>query len=132
MTGSSLPAKVGALSLFIDDVARSKAFYGKVFAADPLFEDETSVAYRFGDAVLNLTARSGASELIEPRAVADPSGGTTFMLTIWVADCDAACATLASHGVPLLNGPIDRPWGVRTATFQDPDGHVWEVAQQLG
>lgn len=131
MTGSSLPAKIGALSLFIDDVARSKAFYGKVFAADPLFEDETSVAYRFGDTILNLTSRSGADELIEPRPVADPKGGTTYMLTIWVDDCDAACATLAGLGIPLLNGPMDRPWGVRTATFQDPDGHVWEVAQQL-
>ena len=29
------------------------------------------------------------------------------------------------------NGPIDRVWGMRTAAFADPDGHVWEVAQQL-
>jgi uncharacterized glyoxalase superfamily protein PhnB len=34
--------------------------------------------------------------------------------------------------VSLLNGPIDRPWGMRTATFADPDGHIWEIAQQLG
>jgi uncharacterized glyoxalase superfamily protein PhnB len=26
---------------------------------------------------------------------------------------------------------MDREWGVRTACFTDPDGHVWEVAQQL-
>jgi catechol 2,3-dioxygenase-like lactoylglutathione lyase family enzyme len=32
--------------------------------------------------------------------------------------------------VELLNGPIDREWGVRTAAFADPDGHVWEVAQE--
>jgi uncharacterized glyoxalase superfamily protein PhnB len=34
--------------------------------------------------------------------------------------------------VSLLNGPIDRDWGMRTAAFADPDGHVWEVAQALG
>jgi catechol 2,3-dioxygenase-like lactoylglutathione lyase family enzyme len=129
---TSLAAKIGALTLFIDDVARSKAFYRRVFTADPLFEDETSVAFRFGETILNLTLRRDAHELIEPRPVADPNAGTTFMLTIWVPDCDAACATLAAADVALLNGPMDRPWGVRTATFQDPDGHVWEVAQQLG
>jgi catechol 2,3-dioxygenase-like lactoylglutathione lyase family enzyme len=34
--------------------------------------------------------------------------------------------------VELLNGPLDREWGVRTAAFADPDGHVWEIAQELG
>ena len=31
----------------------------------------------------------------------------------------------------LLNGPMDREWGMRTASFTDPDGHIWEIAQQL-
>jgi len=39
------------------------------------------------------------------------------------------CAELAARGVTLLNGPIDRPWGVRTASFQDPGGHIWEIAK---
>jgi uncharacterized glyoxalase superfamily protein PhnB len=33
--------------------------------------------------------------------------------------------------VTLLNGPIDREWGKRTASFTDPDGNIWEVAQDL-
>ena len=32
------------------------------------------------------------------------------------------------RGATLLNGPIDRPWGIRTAAFRDPAGHVWELA----
>ena len=35
---------------------------------------------------------------------------------------------LKSRGVELLNGPIDRPWGIRTASFRDPGGHIWEIA----
>ena len=31
-------------------------------------------------------------------------------------------------GVELLNGPMDRPWGIRTASFKDPAGHIWEIA----
>ena len=41
---------------------------------------------------------------------------------------DAICAELASRGVELLNGP-DRPWGVRTASFRDPGGRIWEIAR---
>jgi hypothetical protein len=33
--------------------------------------------------------------------------------------------------VTLLNGPVNREWGMRTASFTDPDGHIREVAQRL-
>jgi lactoylglutathione lyase len=39
---------------------------------------------------------------------------------------------LSGRGVELINGPLDRPWGQRTACFADPDGHLWEVAQSIG
>ena len=42
---------------------------------------------------------------------------------------DALCAELASRGVELLNGPMDRPWGVRTDRFSDPGDHIWEIAK---
>jgi uncharacterized glyoxalase superfamily protein PhnB len=48
-----------------------------------------------------------------------------------VDDADAVCAELATRGVELLNGPMNRQWGMRTASFSDPDGHIWEVAQEL-
>ncbi len=43
----------------------------------------------------------------------------------------AVCAELASRGVELLNGPMNRDWGIRTASFTDPDGHIWEVAGKI-
>jgi len=49
--------------------------------------------------------------------------------TISVDDVDATCAELVSRGVELLNGPIDRPWGIRTASFLDPNGYIWEIAK---
>ncbi len=53
------------------------------------------------------------------------------VIGIWVDDADAVCSELAAHGVPLLNGPMNREWGMRTASFTDPDGHVWEIAQEI-
>jgi lactoylglutathione lyase len=46
-------------------------------------------------------------------------------------DVDAVCAELVRRGVKLLNGPMNRPWGVRTASFTDPADHIWEIAADL-
>ena len=51
-----------------------------------------------------------------------------MQFTLGVADVDSACERLRARGVSLLNGPIDRPWGIRTASFRDPGGHIWEIA----
>ena len=48
-----------------------------------------------------------------------------------VENVDVMCGQLAERGVTLLNGPMDRPWGVRTASFRDPGGHIWEIAHNL-
>jgi lactoylglutathione lyase len=74
---------------------------------------------------------AAARDLIEPGPVAGPEAGSRFQLTLWVDDADATCAELAERGVEFLNGPLDRKWGVRTACFADPAGHIWEVAQRL-
>jgi catechol 2,3-dioxygenase-like lactoylglutathione lyase family enzyme len=117
---------VGAMTLFVADKERAKEFYARAFAAEPLFEDDTSAAFRFDNTILNLVVDPG--ELIEPAPV---GSGTTAMYTVFVDDCDAAVELVRSRGVELLNGPVDRPWGVRTAAFADPDGHAWELAQDL-
>ena len=122
---------VGAITLFVEDPQRSKAFYEKVFEAPLVFEDENSAAVRFENTIINLLARPEAPELIAPAAVGGPDAGARSQFTIFVEDANAVCTELASRGVELLNGPIDRVWGMRTAAFEDPDGHVWEVAQQI-
>ena len=123
---------VGAITIFVEDPQRSKAFYEKVFDAPAVYEDDNSVAFKFDNTIVNLLARREAPGLIEPAPVASGDAGSSFQLTVWVDDADAVCAELVKRGVELLNGPLDREWGVRTATFTDPDGHVWEVAQELG
>jgi catechol 2,3-dioxygenase-like lactoylglutathione lyase family enzyme len=122
---------VGAITLFVADPQRSKAFYETAFDVPVVFEDESSAAFQFENTIVNLLATPAAHELIAPAAVGGPGGGARSQFTIWVGDANAACDELANRGVELLNGPIDREWGMRTAAFSDPDGHVWEVAQQL-
>ena len=126
---TSWPGPISALTLFVEDLPAARQFYLDVFRLSVHFEDPESVTFRLGDTLLNLLSASSAPELVEPEVVARPDGGVRFQLTLQVDDVDAMCAELKTRGVELLNGPIDRPWGVRTATFRDPAGHVWEIAK---
>jgi lactoylglutathione lyase len=122
---------VGAITMFIEDVQRSKSFYELVFDAQAIYEDENAVALQFENMIVNLLKTDAAPELIEPATVGGRDAGSRFQLTIGVDDVDAACSELAAKSVELLNGPMDREWGVRTASFTDPDGHIWEVAAKI-
>jgi lactoylglutathione lyase len=121
---------VSAITLFVSDTQRSKEFYARAFEAEVVWEDANSVVFRLGSLVLNLLQRGPAvSELLGPVPAAEP--GASFLLTVPVDDCDAASAAVAARGVELASGPIDRPWGIRTASFLDPDGYAWELAADL-
>jgi catechol 2,3-dioxygenase-like lactoylglutathione lyase family enzyme len=119
------------ITLFTEDLAEAKRFYQDVFGLPLEWEDPDSAVFRFGNVGINLLATSAADELIAPAAVASPDAGSRLQFTIEVDDVDATCAELASRGVKLLNGPMNRPWGIRTASFTDPGGHIWEVAGPL-
>jgi catechol 2,3-dioxygenase-like lactoylglutathione lyase family enzyme len=123
------PKGIAAITLFVEDLAAAKEFYGTAFGLPVFFEDENSAVFKFGQTLVNLLKTTAAGELIEPAAVASPDAGSRFQFTIAVDDVDAMCAELERRGVMLLNGPMDRPWGVRTASFLDPGGHIWEIAR---
>ena len=122
---------VGAITIFTEDLARSRDFYVTTFGKSVIFEDENSAVFTFGDTVINVLAVAAAPELVEPGPVAPPNAGIRAVMSVEVADVDAVCAELAQRGVPLLNGPMNRPWGLRTASFTDPGGHIWEIAADL-
>ena len=122
---------VGAVTLFEADLPAARSFYERVFGRTADFEDENSAGFKFGDTIVNLVTTRAAGEVIAPAPVAGPDAGSRVLLSIWVEDVDAACAELADLGVQLLNTPVNRPWCMRTATFTDPGGHIWEFAQEL-
>jgi catechol 2,3-dioxygenase-like lactoylglutathione lyase family enzyme len=122
---------IHAITLFTENLEESKAFYGTSLGLPLIFEDPNSAVFQFDNTVINLLKTRAAHELIAPGKVAGPEAGARAQFTIGVDDVDAVCAELAKRGVTLLNGPMDRPWGIRTACFSDPAGHVWEIAADL-
>ena len=123
------PKGIDAITLFVEDLAAARAFYLEVFGLPLHYEDPNSAVFKFGETVINLLDVREAPGLIAPADVARPDAGARFQFTIGVDDVDAMCETLQERGVELLNGPMDRPWGIRTASFRDPGGHIWEIAK---
>jgi lactoylglutathione lyase len=119
------------ITLFADDLERSKTFYREVFGLPLIYEDENSAVFRFANTGINLLRSEAAGDLIRPGAVARQDAGARLVFTIDVDDVDEVCAELSARGVELLNGPVNRPWGRRTASFTDPGGHIWEIAEDL-
>ena len=126
---SSWAKAIFAITSFVEDLESTKQFYRAVFDLPVIFEDNNSAVFKFGNTLINLLKTTAAGVLIEPAAVAGREAGSRSVFTIHVEDVDAMCAKLTASGVELLNGPMDRPWGIRTASFKDPGGHIWEIAK---
>jgi catechol 2,3-dioxygenase-like lactoylglutathione lyase family enzyme len=126
---STWTGPITAVTLFTGDLDAAKEFYTRAFDLPVHYENEDSAVFLFGDTMINLLVMANAPALLAPATAAPASAGCGAVFTLTVDDVDAVCEQLAERGVQLLNGPIDRPWGIRTASFADPDGHVWEVAR---
>ena len=102
---SSWPSGISAITLFVEDLAGTKAFYERAFGLPVHYEDEASAVFNFGNTLINLLVVTEAAGLIGPAPVAGPDAGARVQFTIEVDDVDATCADLAARGVELLNRP---------------------------
>ncbi|KAJ0122758.1 hypothetical protein J7T55_003274 [Diaporthe amygdali] len=137
--------RVSAITLLVEDLARTKRFYERVFGAPCLFEDATSAALRFngGALIVNLCESADARRegLLGPGVDVGERGDADrrFLLSVFVDDVEVVYRRLRGLGgeggegvvVEGLMGPVTRPWGMRVVTFRDPAGHCWEVAQDV-
>lgn len=120
---------ISTITLFVEDLDAAKSFYREVFGLPLHFEDPHSAVFKFGDTLINLLVESAVPELVSPAAFAPGTAGSRVVFTLTVDDVDAMCGELIGRGVQLLNGPMNRPWGIRTASFLDPNGYIWEIAK---
>ena len=117
------------MTLFVPDLDRARQFYQDVFGLDAQPADDGTIVLRFKDMYLFSHAAAAAQEPL-PEVLEEARKGAGQFAVI-VGDVDAVCSELAGRGVRLLSGPADRPWGMRTVTFADPGGQIWEIAQEI-
>lgn len=122
---------VEVVTLFVEDLPEARRFYTELLNLVVAYEDEVSVVLKLNNLMINLLQVSEARELVTPLRPGTSTDGPRFMITVVTADANAMFAELSARGVAFLNGPIERPWGRRTAAFADPAGVIWEIAQEL-
>ena len=122
---------VGAIILFVEDLQRSKAFYHEMLGLDVEFEDDESVSFKVEGLAFIVLRVDRARVQLQGEPTATPRAGATAFLTTFSDDVDALHARLVERRIHFFQTPTDQPWGMRTAYFKDPDGHVWEIAQPI-
>ena len=122
--------QIAAINLIVGDLERATAFYQQVFGLPLQHQDEETAMFRFKDTYVFLQRGSAHQE--EPSGeVRDLAQNGVGQFAIIVQDVDAVRAELDEQGVTPISDPADRDWGMRTLTFADPGGNIWEIAQEI-
>ena len=133
--------RIQVITLAVDDLTRALTFYrdglgldsdgvvGSEFHDDHSGADGAIAMFRLaGGLILTVYPRSELAK--DARVPLGPPKTGEFSLGHAVAsraDVDALLARAGAAGGNVLDKPRDRPWGIYSGYFQDPDGHLWEI-----
>ena len=128
--------RITVLTLGVDDLERAVRFYrdGLGLHTDGIIGKEFeygAVAFFELSGKLRLALWPRASVAHDtglPQLQACPGNITIGHNVNSKAEADAVMAQAASAGATILKPAHDTFWGGYAGYFQDPDGHVWEVA----
>jgi catechol 2,3-dioxygenase-like lactoylglutathione lyase family enzyme len=119
-------------ALYVADMARARAFFTEVMGLTPMLAGDRLTAFDAGrQGVLLLFLAGGSVEdMPGPRGTVpghDGSGPVHMAFAIAAEEYEPWRAHLAVHDVPL-RGEMAWPRGGRSLYFDDPDGHLIELA----
>ncbi|MCX5084783.1 VOC family protein [Streptomyces sp. NPDC056121] len=115
------------LVLTVHDLDATVAFYTKVLGMEAVTFRGGRRALTFGHSKINLHE---AGREFEPKA-ARPTPGSADLCLIVDGPVDRIITELASHGVPLEEGPVDRTGAtgpLLSVYVRDPDGNLIELS----
>jgi catechol 2,3-dioxygenase-like lactoylglutathione lyase family enzyme len=120
------------LILIVEDLDRALGFYVDVLGLRLGHRSGDYAQLDTGATRLALYTRSAMAKTLgmslDPPASNAPGCEVGFKVT----NVDAAFNELIARGAQPVMSPTDRFWGQRTAYVRDPDGHLIELAQDLG
>jgi len=130
--------RISLVTLGVDDLARSLAFYrdGLGWPPSPASAEGVVAFFRTGGVVLALYPRpslAADANLPDRRGAWKEFGGIALAHNVRERhEVDAALEHAARVGGRILAPAADTEWGGRSGYFADPDGHPWEVAWNPG
>jgi len=128
--------RITVIKLGVDDLERALKFYryGLGLPTRGIVGTEFehgAVAFFDLEHGLKLAIWPRTSLAHEAKVTLGPRSATECTLGHNVASkakVDAVMAQVKKAGATITDPPHDAFWGGYTGSFQDPDGHVWEVA----
>jgi catechol 2,3-dioxygenase-like lactoylglutathione lyase family enzyme len=134
--GNAMRPRIKVITLGVSDLNRALAFYrdgmglptGGIIGTE--FEDGAVVFFNMNDdLILALYPRKA---LAKDAKVAPASGGAADLSIGHIVgskrEVDALMKQAAKAGATITDAAHDRFWGGYSGYFQDPDGHLWEIA----
>jgi catechol 2,3-dioxygenase-like lactoylglutathione lyase family enzyme len=125
---------IHVITLGVADLERSLAFYRALGLKSPgvigtefpggaaaMFELQNSL-------ILALYGRADLAN--DANTTFESPGSGEFSIGHLVGsrdEVDGVLAEATAAGATLTEEPYDRPWGIYSGYFRDPDGHLWEV-----
>ena len=136
-----MDARIDVVTLAVSDLDRALAFYRDglglpsrgIVGTEFLGDDETPAGAMAafdlrGELVLALYPRSElAKDANIPLGPPAPGEFSIGQLVSSRSEVDALLAQAESAGATITDEPHDRPWGIYSGYFRDPDGHLWEI-----
>ncbi|MFT4242528.1 MAG: VOC family protein [Acidovorax sp.] len=128
--------RITVITLGVDDLEAALRFYrnGLGFSTEGIVGQEfTHGAVVFIDLQPGLRLalwprKSIAHDTGLPAGIGNPTEMTLGHNVASKAEVDAAMALARSAGATIVKPAHDTFWGGYAGYFQDPDGHLWEVA----
>jgi catechol 2,3-dioxygenase-like lactoylglutathione lyase family enzyme len=132
--------RIHVITLGVTDLERSLAFYralglespgviGTEFRGDDDTPGGAAAMFELhGGLILSLYGRRDLEK--DANATFDSTGSGEFSIGHLVGskeEVDAVLAHAQAAGATLTEQPHERPWGIYSGYFRDPDGHLWEV-----
>jgi catechol 2,3-dioxygenase-like lactoylglutathione lyase family enzyme len=132
--------RIHVITLGVDDLDRSLSFYRKLGLQSPGIigtewtgdeENPAGAVALFelhGGLILSLYPRADLAK--DSKQSVSSSGAPAFSIGHAVpskGEVDSLLTAAKAAGATLTDEPHDRPWGIYSGYFRDPDGHIWEI-----
>lgn len=124
-------SKMIFLNLPVSDLARSTAFYQAIGAAkNPQFSDDTASCMVFSDTIHAMLLTHDKFRQFTPKKIADAKTSSEVLICLSADSRDAVddiVGKATGAGGSADPGPKQDYGFMYGRSFEDPDGHIWEV-----
>jgi uncharacterized protein len=126
-----MPLQVTTIMLGVEDLARSKRFYGEGLGCAVDQDHPGFVSFRLGDGSSSLSLYQREAAAQDAGVPAEGSGfrGVSFHYIVPSSDAvDEVMGKAVAAGATVVKEAAAAQWGGYYGYFGDPDGHLWKVA----